>query len=217
VYSGCCPAPHQNCHGGAGGGGGSGANGFGFGLADPGGGSLPIELLNFHAEVLNKKVLLNWTTASEINNDYFTIERSKNNVEWTSIAQINGAGNSTTEIKYSSEDFPNETSIYYYRLKQTDFDGQFSYSNIEVVDLKKLENISIYPNPSNKFFVVESSEINLLRLYLRNITGEKIYATVNYLNDKAIFDTSLLPEGLYLLSIEKDYKIIKMQKIVVNK
>lgn len=103
---------------------------------------LPIELLSFTANCIplpngeGQGVGLKWTTASEINNDYFSIERSADGVTFENIATIQGAGNSSTQINYEFADIPplsNEVGAWYYRLKQTDFDGSYSYSPIIAV------------------------------------------------------------------------------------
>lgn len=101
IYAGCCPATNPNCHSGTPGGGVGGGHGFGFSFADPGGNPLPIELVDFNAKSENEIVRLNWSTALEINNDYFTIERSINLKDWMEIGRVQGAGNSTIINSYA--------------------------------------------------------------------------------------------------------------------
>jgi hypothetical protein len=88
---------------------------------------LPIELLDFTAKVFSQCVSLTWLTAAEINNDFFTIERSRNGVNWEILTFVQGAGNSNQVLTYTWEDDQPLNGISYYRLKQTDFDGQFEY------------------------------------------------------------------------------------------
>ncbi|MES2567304.1 MAG: lamin tail domain-containing protein [Bacteroidota bacterium] len=109
---------------------------------------LPIELLYFNANYNGKYVDLNWATATEINNDYFTIERSGDGLNFESLLKVKGAGNSTNQINYSVTDEEPINGISYYRLKQTDFDDNFSYSNIVSVTSKIEEEYKIYPNPN---------------------------------------------------------------------
>jgi len=92
--------------------------------------SLPIELLSFRGTTDNVKNYLKWETASEINNDYFLIERSFDGVSYKTIGNIDGAGNSNYKISYFLIDQDYEKVINYYRLKQVDFNGNSSYSNI---------------------------------------------------------------------------------------
>jgi hypothetical protein len=91
------------------------------------GNSLPIELLDFTAKIVNQGVKLTWITAAEINNDFFTIERSRNGVNWETLTFVQGAGNSNQVLTYTWEDDQPLNGISYYRLKQTDFDGQFEF------------------------------------------------------------------------------------------
>lgn len=95
---------------------------------------LPIELLYFNVVGNKNKNTLFWSTASESNNDYFNIEKTKNGNDWISIVMMDGAGNSSTQLYYSFSDENVESVINYYRLKQTDFDGKFKYSDIISVD-----------------------------------------------------------------------------------
>jgi hypothetical protein len=101
-------------------------------LADPA--SLPIELLYFRGENYKRYNHLTWSTASEVNNDYFDIEKTKDGKDWSSIMTENGAGNSSTQLYYSFDDNNVEGIINYYRLKQTDYDGKFKYSDIISID-----------------------------------------------------------------------------------
>lgn len=95
---------------------------------------LPIELLYFKGSVYNFENILHWSTASEHNNDYFTIEKTKDGIDYTTVAIIEGAGNSTTRLYYEYIDENITSEILYYRLKQTDYDGRFEYSPIISID-----------------------------------------------------------------------------------
>jgi hypothetical protein len=98
--------------------------GIGGGIDNP----LPIDLLSFTAKYQDGKVLLNWATGSEINNDYFTLERSRDAVSAEIIGFVDGAGNSSQTLHYEFIDHDPLPGISYYRLKQTDYDGSFEYS-----------------------------------------------------------------------------------------
>jgi hypothetical protein len=88
---------------------------------------LPISLLSFDVKGINKKIQINWSTATEINNDFFTLERSIDGNNWEILAYIDGAGNSNQLLDYEyTDEFPYQ-GISYYRLKQTDYDGKFEY------------------------------------------------------------------------------------------
>lgn len=114
---------------------------------------LPVELLFLTAYgVDNDFIQVDWTTATEIENDGFEVQRSENGIDFTTIGWKEGMGNSTNINDYSFHDFEvNKDVVYYYRLKQIDFDGTFEFSNIVSASLRGSENISfnVYPNPNS--------------------------------------------------------------------
>jgi hypothetical protein len=109
---------------------------------------LPVNLVSFSAsfELVSKQVRLDWVTASEKNNDYFTIERSRDQLEFEPVTNVKGK--STTQVKqlYTTYDTSPLTGTSYYRLKQTDFNGKSSYSKI-VATNSELTGFTVYPNP----------------------------------------------------------------------
>jgi hypothetical protein len=117
---------------------------------------LPITLIAFNAQQKNNSVIVTWATSSEVNNDYFTLEQSKDGENFKAIKIVKGAGFSNEVLNYNFLHDKPFTGINYYRLKQTDFDGTFTYSDIIAVNVKSIENkLSVYPNPvSNKQFTV---------------------------------------------------------------
>lgn len=168
--------------------------------------SLPIELVYFSAELFeDHKAMLRWQTASEINNDYFTVERSRDGQDWEELEKVQGAGNSTTLSSYSAIDKTPYGGISYYRLKQTDFDRQYEYSQIISVNTNKVENknILISPNPvSNLIRVTGSlSELNQLRIY--NTLGQDVTDLTkrmeNESDTKLVIDLSNLHAGVYYI------------------
>jgi hypothetical protein len=183
---------------------------------------LPIQLLEFKAKLGKEGVEISWITATEINNDFFTVERSSNGINFTTLATVKGAGNSTQTLKYYAADgFPSDGPNYY-RLKQTDFDGIFSYSNVVVVYFGQSSSsaITIYPNPNDgKSFYVKlaGSGQRLISLEIHDVTGRKILSESMYLESN-IFEfvpSVALTPGMYLISVIEDQKISK-QKLVVK-
>ncbi|CAN5453142.1 hypothetical protein BH11BAC1_BH11BAC1_27160 [soil metagenome] len=110
---------------------------------------LPVELIMFTASFIKENVIqCDWTTLTEVNNDYFTIERSVDGEYFAEVGKINGVGNSTVSTSYELDDEQPIQGTSYYRLKQTDFDGRFTYS--QTVSVKTISNIDFiaYPNPA---------------------------------------------------------------------
>ncbi|MDD5571903.1 MAG: hypothetical protein PHD97_12205 [Bacteroidales bacterium] len=133
---------------------------------------LPIELLSFNGVYENEKVNLYWSTAAEINNDYFTIERSADGRNFEIITTVKGAGNSNSIIKYSAIDDNPQSGIVYYRLKQTDFDGAYKYSDV----------ISVNANSNNNISGIEVSQPYLsgssIKAVISNLSGADIYVEI---------------------------------------
>lgn len=121
--------------------------------------ALPVSLSSFDAKADENSTHITWTTESEINNDYFTIERSNDGENFEFLHQVAGAGNSTRKLKYKYTDTEPLSGISYYRLKQTDFDGTFTYSEVRAVNFGKLHSNSVKideagPNPFQSQFKV---------------------------------------------------------------
>lgn len=114
--------------------------------------TLPVEFTKFTATLAgNKSVKLNWTTATEKNNDYFSVEKSSNGLSFSEIGKQKGAGNSSSEKNYEFTDDSPSGGVAYYRIKQTDFDGKFDYSDIVAVSYEKKADgsciLKVFPNP----------------------------------------------------------------------
>lgn len=135
-------------------------NGFSkFGTALTGTGTLPIELLSFRGRPVDEGNLLNWITVSELNNDYFLPEKSEDGVNFVEMTRVQGAGNSDRPLNYEFLDENPFSPVTYYKLKQVDFDGEFTYSDIISVRNANSENqsqlLSLYPNPATHSVNIE--------------------------------------------------------------
>lgn len=163
---------------------------------------LPIELIDFTAILKENVVHLDWQTASETNNDYFTIERSQDLQNWELIATIDGAGNSTSTLSYSAQDFNPLFGTSYYRLKQTDFDGNYEYFEIQSIDYSAAGVLSLYPNPFNNSIKVQGPEGELEDIRFMNTLGQDLTSLVyiKYIGEnEALINTSKIRSGSYLI------------------
>jgi hypothetical protein len=165
---------------------------------------LPIELVFFNATPFkdNRKVKLEWQTASEINNDFFTVEKSLNGTDWEIIKKVDGSGNSNELLNYSVYDYEPNIGVSYYRLKQTDFDGQFEYSQIKSVSINQLisGSVEIYPNPTNDKITVIGIENELSEVRIFNPLGQDVtnLTTISSSNESTmLIDVSRLAKGIY--------------------
>lgn len=174
--------------------------------------ALPIELVDFSALLKDSRTVdLAWQTASEKDNDFFTIERSVDGENWVAIQEIDGAGNSTTMLNYTTTDIVSEKGIFYYRLKQTDFDGAYTYSDIQAVVVNQsASEMNVYPNPTKgSFTLTYSKEMEAPALYT-TMGNEAIEYNVIPMNGGFIYDISTLANGIYFLkNATETIKVVK--------
>ena len=168
-------------------------------------GILPVSISLWKATNLDNSVLLEWSTASEENNDYFTIERSFNGVSWIAIGKVNGAGTTTVENFYSFEDKKPISGISYYRLKQTDYNGEYSYSSVKCINRPKKANDSfvVYTNHEANAFIVEGEVIAACPIEVYSTTGARVYnVSFNTISvNKVLINVKDLPAGSYFVKI----------------
>jgi hypothetical protein len=173
-------------------------------------GVLPIRLENFTVRKETDAVKLNWITATEINNAFFTIEHSLDGINFTKIKTIKAAGNSNKQTEYYIFDNNPSDGTNYYRLKQTDFDGSFTYSKIKAVNFNKstIVNVNIYPNPVNETLKLSLPNIDLTRIKINitDITGKEVNTSHNYKynNEYILINVSDIKTGVYFINISAD-------------
>lgn len=190
---------------------------------------LPITLTDFSADIiLESEVELVWTTASELNNDTYTVERSTNGYSFEPIGTLAGAGNSSTSKSYSFIDNMPVEGTAYYRLKQTDFDGTSTYSRIIVAEFSRNENsqctLIVYPNPCVGSCTVKLDDCafseNDIFMQVYDISGNVISNKVKSINeDEAItFDlntTNNMSPGIYIVKAGAGDKDLS-EKVIVK-
>jgi hypothetical protein len=185
--------------------------------------ALPIKLIAFTAACENDQVKLNWATATEVNNDYFMVQRTADGSNFKTIAIVDGAGNSTTRMNYSFIDEQPLNGNAYYRLKQTDFDGEYVYSSTQPSSCNTKSTFGItntYPNPVQDYvnLVLNSDKEGIVNIVMYDMRGRKVYSNteavvvgVNQLK----FDFQQFDKGVYIIKIDNGSTIIS-EKINKN-
>lgn len=182
----------------------------------------PVTLKFVQAECHFPDIIISWATESEINNDYFTLEKSYDLMYWFEVTKIKGAGNSNSIKKYNSIDPITKEEKIYYRLKQTDFDGSYQYSNIIVVQCESIKSFetSVHPNPFKDLVHLSliSDDSAVISIEIKSISGQNVLSS-QYIVEKGVtdieMDLSFLTESIYFLYIRGDnyletHKLIKL-------
>ncbi len=181
-------------------------------------GTLPVELSAFTAEVMQRSVVLNWKTATEINNSGFNVERSTNGKTFQKIAFIRGKGTTSEKSSYSFTDNALANGSYFYRLGQVDFDGTTKYSKVIEVKVSsapaEFELMQNYPNPFNPSttikFTLEKSGVTTLKIF--NTLGQEIATLFNSQADAGHvysinFNALNLASGIYFYQLKQGSQI----------
>jgi len=175
---------------------------------------LPVELVNFEAERNESEVSLFWSTVSEINNDYFIVERSGNGTSWSAFDFVDGHGNSQELIHYSSIDRNFSAEVNYYRIKQFDFDGKMSFSSIVSVNPDGKTIIQLFPNPVNtNLTIISSEEMNSVRMF--RLDGTIVFEDVNKATKKLSINVQGFAPGVYYIDVVTTNGSLK-EKVVVQ-
>jgi len=172
---------------------------------------LPVNLINFTAQAIdNSFVQIDWETETEINNNFFTIERSSTGDVFEVVGIVDGAGNSSMVRNYDINDTDPYKGTSYYRLKQTDYDGSSEYSKTVSVEIKSpYSDLVIYPNPvkSNSLLKFSSEEDGEAQVLILDVSGRKVIANkynVTKGSNKLEILTTELSSGMYFLTIGND-------------
>lgn len=185
---------------------------------------LPIELLSFSCENTESAVNIKWSTASETNNEYFTVERSGNGIFFDEVGKVQGAGNSSSTLHYEITDHNPLDGFNYYRLKQTDFDGKSEYSETVFIMFSRESDMvisNVYPNPADKRLNIDvnvASDIPVI-MKIVDVAGRQVISRetalssgINNLN----IDISGLASGLYHIKILNDSEVMGIARFVKN-
>lgn len=161
--------------------------------------NLPVELTDFFAGAADKQVQLGWTTASELRNDHYTIERSSDNANWIAIGQVKGTGTTTQESNYSFTDAEPLNGLSYYRLSQTDLDGIYKELGIRSVMVSGGQALTAYPNPASDVLTVSGAEDGQ-EITILDAAGRSVpFSLTSVYYGTSVLDISGLPAGSYLV------------------
>ncbi|WP_176723315.1 T9SS type A sorting domain-containing protein [Roseivirga misakiensis] len=186
--------------------------------------ALPIQLIEFNAETKDTKVELSWSTASEENNAFYSIERSLDGVVYETIAQLDGAGTSSSINNYSYTDQSPLKGLSYYRLKQTDIGGEFSYSPVESVFVIAEETlkVQVMPNPvslgQDFRLKVDLPEGTIVaNMYIFNSRGiQVVHKSLSIDQTLHTFDTNGLKSGIYFIKVQVDKRKAITKRLIIN-
>ncbi len=180
--------------------------------------SLPVTLTRFVASEQDGQVTLNWETATEVNNDFFAVERSLDGKTFELIGRVAG-NNTTTEItKYQFVDQPYGAGQYYYRLRQVDFSGEFRYSPIIAVWVapRNKEILRMHPNPTMASLHLFSTDIaaQSVRIEIYDHLGQLVLQGIYPWNNQLVLPTVDYASGLYILHLYAGKQLIEQKRFM---
>jgi hypothetical protein len=190
------------------------SNTFYVGSVDALNSPLPITLISFTAIVQDEAIRLDWRTSMEWNNDHFTIQRALDAENWEDIQVIKGAGNTNIESHYTSYDEHPVIGTSYYRLKQTDLDGESTCSLVRSVTVDALAYVDIYPNPASNYLIIEPSVPQELNIEMYDNNGDQVI--IRYANNyhAITLDVSGVSSGIYFIQVHLGNSVKRKQILI---
>lgn len=190
---------------------------FTLGTIDMSSTPLPIELVEFTAECsTNGAVDLGWVTATERDNDRFTVQRSSTGSEWENVVHVRGAGNSSVPIVYRERDAGALSQLSYYRLMQTDLNGTSTWSHAVAVNCgRRDDGLLIFPDPAqDEVNVVFGPAMTRSSVQLYNELGQPFTVPMTRSEGRVLLSVASLPSGMYLVVVTGDQGVLKKRLIV---
>ncbi|REE00566.1 T9SS type A sorting domain-containing protein [Marinoscillum furvescens] len=180
-------------------------------------GPLPVQLIGWSGTIEGQYHLLQWSTASELNNQFFTVERSVDGENWEVIAYVEGHGTTNNQNDYEYKDYYRSASMTYYRLSQTDFDGQNeTFDVIALAPQARQVELLLFPNPTQGEFRVQfgRSGAEQLQWTFYNALGQLLNIRASDANGELVFNIEELPKGNYFLHVtngnqDKTFRVVK--------
>jgi hypothetical protein len=181
---------------------------------------LPIQLINFDAQCIGKQVNVTWSTLTETNNALFTLQRSLDANNFMDIANLPGAGNSNTQLNYSAIDHSPLHNLAYYRLKQTDFDGNYAYSEVVAVESCNTgaPSCETYFDPAQGAVIVnfQGEETLPFTVSMFDMMGQQLIPETSKQLGRTDLDVGFLAFGVYLVVVRTE-KDIFSTKVYLNR
>ena len=175
---------------------------------------LPIELSSFTAQSSIDEIYLDWSTLSERNNEFFTIEKSVDGVEFKSIGTEDGKGNSHVRNDYQFIDENPQVGINYYRLKQTDFDGKYEYTDVISVKYEGKGSTHFFPNPAKEKLTI-ATKLEAAEIEIYNVNGQLVHISNQSIEGQLDIDLSTFQSGIYFLQMKNNFgKILFTDRFV---
>jgi hypothetical protein len=183
---------------------------------------LPVKFIDFTATTdnTNQQVILNWSTTSEVNNNYFTVERSSDGIQFVPVKELPSKGNSSKVQSYSVADEKPLVGNSYYRIKQTDYNNNFTYSTILAINLSVSDiSFGIFPNPSNGESItleIKTVEKEVL-VVVYDMIGNELFsknATMENTGNTYLDPSNKLLPGNYIITVSSDKQICR-QKLII--
>ncbi|RYG40754.1 MAG: T9SS type A sorting domain-containing protein, partial [Chitinophagaceae bacterium] len=181
---------------------------------------LPVSLLDFYAGIENKKIKITWSTTTEMDNNFFEIERSTDGRIFHKIGEVAGHGNSNNMHHYIFYDEQPFGGKIFYRLRQVDINGQYSYSNTRIVMFGSEEKFSVYPNPlasAGKLTVfMAQTGRRKVNVTIHDINGRILHTSIHQLQQNNFLLEPYLAPGVYFLKIQGE-QFSSTKKIIVTR
>jgi hypothetical protein len=182
---------------------------------------LPVELVSFTAELRNGRVEVTWTTESELNNDFFTVQRTNSGETFEEVTEVDGAGTTAQTRRYTAFDQQPLPGKWYYRVRQTDFNGSHSYSKLVSVEVPESYYRTIYPNPGNGEQVsvsVSSGDVGKdAEVWISDQSGKDVYRSARFVVSSREIQVSMnsrLSSGIYVFSLVLENEVKRFKLVV---
>lgn len=192
---------------------------FTLGTTDIGNTPLPVQLVEFSAQPnMGGWVDLRWITATEHDNEHFTVQRSADGIRWDDILRVPGAGNSSVPKSYGQRDMAPLPHLSYYRLMQTDHDRNNTWGPVVVVNFARNDDkLLVFPNPArNEVNVVPGPDVGATDVQLINELGQSFKIPTTWAEGRTVLDVSSVPSGLYLVVLTGKNEVFKRRLIIAR-